>query len=150
MEFVYKTYIISTADEVWKALTEGDMTEQYFFGRRVHSDWEAGSKVTFFTPSGSLDVEGTLKIVKPEQHLSYSWLHASEKDRKKETVVHFYLKPIENAVRLTLVHEGLNPDDFCDDPDTFYGLNNGWPAILSNMKSLIETGETLTAMNLDD
>ncbi|MGG0935702.1 hypothetical protein ABHN11_06240 [Brevibacillus centrosporus] len=60
----------------------------------------------------------------------------------------FELKQMDSAVKLTLKHEKLVSVDIVDRDDTFEGLNNGWPAILSNLKSLLETGKTLAPISL--
>jgi uncharacterized protein YndB with AHSA1/START domain len=142
--FVYVTYIATTPEKLWEALTRGDFTERYFFGRKVQSDWQEGSSVTYFRPDGQLDVHGQVLKSEPPHLLSLTWeVPDDETPRKRSTRVTFELKPMDSTVKLTLKHEDLLAEDWSDDSDTFAGLNNGWPAILSNLKSLLETGRTL-------
>jgi hypothetical protein len=66
--------------------------------------------------------------------------------RNEPTVVTFLIKELEETVKLTLIHSQLVESDIVEDSDTFWGLNNGWPAILSNLKSYLESGNTLKAI----
>lgn len=71
-----------------------------------------------------------------------------ETTRKQPSRVTFELKALESTVKLTLKHDNLASADIVDKEDTFEGLNNGWPAILSNLKSLLETGNTLPPISI--
>ena len=70
-EFAYTTYIETSAEKLWVALTDGDFTERYWFGHRVTSDWQVGSAYKFATPDHS--VEGTVLISDPPKQLAYTW-----------------------------------------------------------------------------
>jgi uncharacterized protein YndB with AHSA1/START domain len=143
-EFIHVTYIASSPEKVWEALTSGDITRQYFFGRRVDSDWKPGSAVTYLRGNNELDVHGVVLTCDPPRILSFTWQAAEDKTpRDRPTRVTFELKPMGSTVKLTVKHEYLLPGDLFYDTDTFRGINNGWPAILSNLKSLLETGKTL-------
>ncbi|HET7628206.1 MAG TPA: SRPBCC domain-containing protein, partial [Bacillales bacterium] len=121
---------------------------QYFFGTHIASDWQVGSQVTYSRNGEVTDYGEILRCEKPRV-LSFTWTHTGDKtERSGPTVLTFELKPVEGAVRLTVKHENLAPQDIVDDPETFEGLNNGWPAILSNLKSLLETGKTIPALSL--
>jgi hypothetical protein len=81
--------------------------------------------------------------------VSYTWNYVDHKtEGGQPSQVTFELKPMDSTVKLTLEHENLMPSDLVDDDNTFEGLNNGWPAILSNLKSLLETGKTLPAISI--
>ncbi|MBS4174463.1 SRPBCC family protein [Bacillus sp. FJAT-49736] len=145
--FIYVTYIASTPEQVWDALTTGETTEKYFFGRKVVSNWKEGSDVTYLRENDELDVFGKVLISKPYDKLAFTWFHADEKPMRKEpSIVTFELQPLEGTVKLTLKHEHISDGDIIEEESTFAGLNNGWPAILSNLKSLLETGKTLPAV----
>ncbi len=145
--FVYVTYIATTPKKLWEALTSGDFTQKYFFGRKVQSDWEEGSTVIYLRENDELDVQGKVLQCEPFRLLSFTWdVPGDETPRERVTRVTFELKPMDSTVKLTLKHEDLMPTDFYEDENTFVGLNNGWPAILSNLKSLLETGHTLPAI----
>jgi uncharacterized protein YndB with AHSA1/START domain len=145
--FVYVIYIATTPEKLWEALTSGEFTQKYFFGRRVESDWHEGSPVKYYRPNGELDVFGQVLRSEPPHLLSFTWqVPGDETPRERVTKVTFELKPMDSCVKLTLKHEDLLPQDIREDDDTFVGLNNGWPAILSNLKSLLETGYTMPAI----
>jgi uncharacterized protein YndB with AHSA1/START domain len=142
--FVYVTYIATTPERLWEALTSGEFTKKYFFERQVQSDWQEGSPVTYLRKDGQLDVRGKVLQCVPQRLLSFTWEVPGDKTpRQRPTRVTFELQPMDSTVKLTLKHEELLAEDWSDDNNTFRGLNNGWPAILSNLKSLLETGRTL-------
>ncbi len=128
---------------MWDALTNGDLTEQYFFGSRVHSEWKEGSRITYSRGKKVTDW-GEILTYEPQKKLSFTWINKwDEEDREKPTIATFLLKELNGTVRLTLRHENLEDADLVEDEDTFVGFNNGWPAILSNLKTMLETGRTL-------
>ncbi|RDI45651.1 SRPBCC family protein [Falsibacillus pallidus] len=144
--FVYATYIAASKEQVWDALTNGDITEQYFFGTRVESEWTEGSDVNYYREGQVCDYGSVLKC-DPYKLLSYTWINSSDKyPRTSPTVVTFKFQPMGEAVKLTLKHENLLETDYIEDEDTFVGFNNGWPAILSNLKTFLETGKVLNLM----
>lgn len=142
--FIYVKYIGTTPEKVWEALTNGHLTQQYFFGRKVQSQWQIGSTVTYLRKDNEVDVRGQVLVSKPLRVLSFTWeVPGDDTQRERPTQVTFELTPMDSTVKLTLTHEHLLAEDYSDDTNTFAGLNNGWPAILSNLKSLLETGRTL-------
>ncbi|ODG90159.1 MULTISPECIES: SRPBCC family protein [Bacillaceae] len=147
-QFVYVTYIATTPEKLWEALTSTQFTEKYFFGTAIESDWQVGSTVSYLR-NGEVTDYGTILKCEPNRLLSYTWNHTNDPTNRKEpSIVTFVLKELESTVRLTLKHENLEPTDLVDRDDTFEGLNNGWPAILSNLKSLLETGTTLPPISI--
>ena len=83
-EFVYTTYIETSAEKLWQALTDGDFTERYWFGHRVSSDWEAGSPYKF-VHQGADSIEGNVLMADPCTRLVYSW---NECAPERETRAH--------------------------------------------------------------
>ncbi|MCH5584430.1 SRPBCC family protein [Shimazuella sp. AN120528] len=143
LKFVYVTYIATTEEKLWEALTSSEITEKYFFGTKVESDWQEGSTI-HYSRNGQVTDHGKIRKYEPHHILSFTWNNTGDTtDREKPTQVTFKLKQIDSIVKLTLKHEHLLPTDFVEEEDTFIGFNNGWPAILSNLKSLLETGKTL-------
>ncbi|MET3729363.1 uncharacterized protein YndB with AHSA1/START domain [Fictibacillus halophilus] len=143
LKFVYVTYIETSSEKLWDALTNGDLTEQYFFGSRVDSEWKEGSQITYSRGSKVTDW-GEILTYEPQKKLSFTWFNKWDDEvRKKPTIATFLLKELNGTVRLTLRHENLKDADLVEDEDTFVGFNNGWPAILSNLKTMLETGRTL-------
>lgn len=148
-DFVYVIYIATTPEKLWQAITDGDFTEKYFFGRKVQSEWNEGSEVIYLRENDELDVYGKVLKSEPPHLLSFTWFHADEQpQREKPSRVTFEITPLGETVKLTLKHEDVAEGDIVEDNGTFFGLNNGWPAILSNLKSLLETGNTLPAVHV--
>lgn len=146
--YTYVTYIATTPEKLWEALTNSEFTEKYFFGSKIESNWQEGSDVTY-SRNGQVTDYGKILKCEPLRLLSFTWSHTDdEAQREQPTKVTFELKPMDSTVKLTLTHENLVNADFVDRDDTFEGLNNGWPAILSNLKSLLETGNTLPAVRI--
>lgn len=143
LKFVYVSYIESTPERVWDALTNGDVTEQYFFGSRVESGWKEGSRITY-SRGGEVTDWGEILKCEPQKELSFTWTNKWDNEEREEpTIATFTLKELNGTVKLTLRHENLMEKDYVEEEDTFVGYNNGWPAILSNLKTLLETGRTL-------
>ncbi|MFB5650022.1 SRPBCC family protein [Leptospira wolffii] len=154
VKFVYSTYIAAEPEKIWEALTNGEFTKVYWFGRGIEGDWRVGGKFRFLDPEGRPEVEGEILKCEKPRLLSYTWAVPADhpmmeafKERMEKssapTKVTFLLKKMKDLTKLTLIHEDLLPEDIIDNPDTFMGLNNGWPAILSSLKSLLETGKAL-------
>ncbi|CAM5215871.1 putative protein YndB with AHSA1/START domain OS=Ureibacillus acetophenoni OX=614649 GN=SAMN05877842_106143 PE=3 SV=1 [Ureibacillus acetophenoni] len=147
--FEYVTYIGTTTEKLWEALTSKEFTEKYWFGRKIQSDWKVGSQVTFLDENDDLADQGVLLNYHPHQQLSYTFLWVKDQTEREQTPkVTFTLQPMDQTVKLALKHEYLLPTDFYDENSGFQGINNGWPAILSNLKTLLETGETLPAVTI--
>jgi uncharacterized protein YndB with AHSA1/START domain len=146
--FVYVTYIAAAPEKLWEALTSGEFTVKYFFGQEVQSDWREGSSVVYLMENGAAAVNGKVLKCYPPNLLSFTWdVEGDETPRDRPTKVTFMLKPIGKTVKLTLKHEDLLPRDISERDDTLFGANNGWPVILSRLKSLIETGSALPDIN---
>ncbi|MFP7300181.1 SRPBCC family protein [Neobacillus niacini] len=147
-EFVYVTYIAATPQKVWEALTSSEYTEKYFFGSSIQSHWQEGSEITY-SRNGKVSDYGQILRCDPYRELSFTWTYAGDGVQTKEpSKVTFRLISLNETVKLVLHHENLQPGDLVDKEDTFEGLNNGWPAILSNLKSLLETGRALPAITI--
>jgi uncharacterized protein YndB with AHSA1/START domain len=137
--FVYVTYIAATADRVWQALTDGDFTSRYWGGLRITSDWLPGSAVKHLTPSGAAGFVGEVLEADFPNRLSYTFhLQISPETRSDApSRVTFDLQQLEVLTKLTLTHDHEAPGE------TFNNTSNGWPALMSSMKSLLETGQPL-------
>ncbi|WP_129311256.1 SRPBCC family protein [Streptomyces sp. L2] len=137
--FVYVTYIASGAERVWAALTDADLTAAYW-GHRNVSDWRPGSRWEHVRADGSrvADVVGSVAESSPPVRLVTTWAapgRAEGEDRHAR--VTFEIRPYEDIVRLTVTHAELSGED------EYEGAASGWPAVLSNLKTLLETGRTL-------
>ena len=138
-KFVYVTYIASTPDKVWQALTDPDQTEKYWFGYRVNAGGKAGASFIARNPGGEDFDKGVILESDPPRRLACTWRPQHDNDRhERPSRVTFDLVPLKNQVRLTIVH-----DDFDDGSKAFESISKGWPAVLSSLKSFLETGRAL-------
>jgi uncharacterized protein YndB with AHSA1/START domain len=136
--FVYTSYIETTAEKLWHALTDGDFTERYWFGQRVTSDWKVGSPYGF-ADQGKLTIEGKVLVCDPPRRLAYSWNNRKEEAKGEGTSrVTFDLEPRGKVVKLTLTHDELG-----EDGKTFRDISGGWPMVIASLKSVLETGKAL-------
>jgi uncharacterized protein YndB with AHSA1/START domain/DNA-binding transcriptional ArsR family regulator len=136
--FVYVTYIEASAEKVWHALTDADLTAQYW-GHRNESDWQEGSGWEHVRTDGSgiADVAGTVLEAEPPRRLVMTF-DAPERQRDDgPSRVSFDIEPFHEIVRVTVTHENLPSEQDLRD------VSNGWPAVLANLKSLLETGHVL-------
>ncbi|MBP2339946.1 ArsR/SmtB family transcription factor [Saccharothrix coeruleofusca] len=135
-EFVYVTYIESTPERVWEALTDPELTAAYW-GHSNVSDWQVGSSWSHRRTDGSGvdDIVGTVVESDPPRRLVTTW--EDRDDASRTSTVTFAIDPHGATVRLTVTHV-----DLADEQD-HRDVAEGWPAVLSNLKSLLETGHVL-------
>jgi uncharacterized protein YndB with AHSA1/START domain len=139
-EFVYVTYIETTPEKLWHALTEGDFTERYWFGYRVTSDWTVDSSYQF-AKQGKPSVEGKVLISDPLRRLAYTWDPCSvDAKRERTSRVTFDIEPRGNVVKLTVTH-----DDLDEGGKTLRDISGGWPMVIASLKSVLETGRPMPA-----
>ena len=138
--FVYVTYINTTPEKLWEALTDGEFTRRYWGGRRIQSDWNVGSPVQHVRGDGGIDWNGEVLQAQPPRLLSYTFHMriSAQHQGERPSRVTFELQPIGSVVKLTLIH-----DDLESDSATFETTRHGWPAIMSSLKSLLEIGSPL-------
>jgi uncharacterized protein YndB with AHSA1/START domain len=138
-EFIYVSYIETTPEKLWEALTSSDFTRRYWWDTRVVSDWKVGSPFSLVLNGRTTDVGEILEAARPRR-LSYSFRHILNEAARNErpSRVTFVLEPHGKLVKLTLTHE-----DFAEDSVVIDGISKGWPAIMSSLKSLLESGEAL-------
>lgn len=149
-QFIYSIIIRTTPEKLWEALTSGDFSEKYWFGFRVRFELKPSGKMCIVPPKGmefAGDHAGEVLECEPGKKLVYTWQQADTPEiaakRKGLSRVTYELFPMGQAVKLQLSHHNLLPDDMESNPTTFKGINNGWPAVLSSLKSLLETGEPM-------
>lgn len=137
--YVYVTYIRASAEQVWQALTDADLTARYW-GHASVSDWAPGSpwQLQDLDGSGKAKVVGQVITTEPPTRLVITFDDAPSIDPPREpSLVTFLVEPHEDIVRLTVTHENF------PNPEMRVGISRGWPAVLANLKSLLETGEVL-------
>lgn len=134
-QFVYVTYIATTLEQLWDALTSEEFTQKYWSGRRIQSDWQVGSPVKHIKEDGDSDWEGEVLESDPPNRLSYTFRSPGFNKEQPSRVV-FDLQPNGSTIKLTLTHTDL-------DAQGFMAISQGWSAILSSLKSMLETGKPL-------
>ena len=136
--FVYVTYIATTAQQVWDALLKGELTRQYW-GHENVSDWKPGSKWQHVADDGKRTVRlgGEVLESGPNKRLVMTWGDAvAAADKAKRSRVAIDIETVGEMVRLTVTHDELSPQMRRD-------ITNGWPRVLSSLKSFLETGRPL-------
>lgn len=137
--YVYVTYIRAGAQQVWRALTDADLTARYW-GHSNVSDWQPGSAWEHRRTDGSGRVDVVGRVVEAEEptRLVITFEDDPGVDPPREpSVVTFLVEPHQDIVRLTVTHENL------PNREMLAGISSGWPAVLANLKSLLETGDVL-------
>lgn len=138
-KFVYVTYIRTTPEKVSAALTQPEITRQYW-GLENVSDWKAGSPWKHQDRDGKR-VEMTGEVIEsaPPRRLIITWAFPADAgDKAKHSRVTFDIDPVEDMVRLTVTHDELEPGSKMQ-----HGIMFGWPRVVSSMKSFLETGNPL-------
>jgi DNA-binding transcriptional ArsR family regulator/uncharacterized protein YndB with AHSA1/START domain len=152
-DFVYTTYIRTTPEALWRALTEPAFTSRYW-GVELTSDWQVGSTVTWaFAGATMADPAQRVLVADPPYRLSFTWHAITEEfgravDADPEVLAAFAAEPLSHVlfeieqvgeqVKLTVTHGG-----FEDGSQIREGVSGGWPQILASLKTLLETGEPL-------
>jgi uncharacterized protein YndB with AHSA1/START domain/DNA-binding transcriptional ArsR family regulator len=152
-EFVYVTYIKTTPERLWQALTDPAFTQRYW-GASFDTDWKPGSPMTWSIDGVTIaDPDQLVVEADPPRRLTYRWHSFTEEfgehfdfdpdlvaqfAAEPRSKITFDLEPAGEIVKLTVVHDG-----FAEGSAVLEGISGGWPSILSNLKTLLETGETL-------
>jgi uncharacterized protein YndB with AHSA1/START domain len=138
--FIYVVYIATTPEKAWTALTQGEVTRQYW-GHQNVSDWKPGSRWDHQRSDGSGQVLLTGKVLefKPPRRLVLTWAAPEDAaNPSKHSRVTFVIEPIEKMIRLTVTHDELE-----EGSEMERSIAEGWPRVLSSMKSFLETGRPL-------
>lgn len=141
-QFVYVTYIRSTPEKLWRALTEPELTRRYWMAATQESEWKPGASWKILFADGRVADSGEIVEIEPQRRMVLKWRHEIIPDLTAEGYSRLTYK-IEHqgeAVKLTLTHT-------MDKTDSKFikAVSSGWPMILSSLKSLLETGESLEA-----
>ena len=138
--FVYVTFIRTTPEKLWSALTEPEFQRQYWFGVHCESEWTAGSPWKMVHSDGRITDAGEIVESDRPRRLVIRWRHEDRPELKAEgdSRCTMELEPTGGAVKLTVTHTIER------EPSKLIGaVSGGWPKILSNLKSLLETGSTI-------
>ena len=138
--FVYVTYIRTTPEKLWHALIDPEFTRQYWVETWHECTWEPGASWRLMIPDGRVGDSGEVVEIEPGRRLVLTWRNEFKPELREEGYSRMTctLEPQGEAVKLTIVHEMEKPDSKLID-----AVSNGWPHLLSSLKSLLETGESL-------
>ncbi|TWC00597.1 uncharacterized protein YndB with AHSA1/START domain [Bradyrhizobium macuxiense] len=138
---VYAIYIAATPEQVWQALTDAELSRKYFSGNAVEVDLRLGGAYIVRTPDGALHISGAVIACDPLRRLTVTfnvnWPQLVEK--LGPTLVTWEIEPAGDGVKLTLLQSHDRPIS----DDILSGGRAGWPAILSSLKSMLETGKAM-------
>jgi uncharacterized protein YndB with AHSA1/START domain len=143
IEFVYATYIATSPEKLWKALVDPRLTKKYWQHENA-SDWKPGSRWEHrrFDKERTVDIAGEVVESSPPQRLVLTWAFPADEARaKKHSRVTIEIEPYRDVVRLTVTHEGLEPGS-----EMLEAITDGWPKVLSSLKSLLEAGKPLPVL----
>ncbi len=135
--FVYVTYIRTTPEKLWDALIAPEFTRQYWYGMHQDCAWTPGAAWKLMYPDGRVADSGSVVEIDSPKRLVLSWRHALRPELNAEGASRctIALEPLEGCVKLTIEHSIDRPES-----KLIEAVSGGWPQILSNLKSLLETG----------
>jgi uncharacterized protein YndB with AHSA1/START domain len=138
--FVYVTFIRTTPEKLWAALTTPEFVRQYWFGSTVECAWKKGSPWKLSYPDGRITDTGEILDIDPPRRMVIRWQNEWKPELQAEgpSRCTIELEPTGGAVKLTITHEIDRPDS-----KLIVAVSGGWPKVISNLKSLLETGATV-------
>jgi len=138
-DHVYEIIVRSEPEAIWKALTDGEETQKYFFHTRVESDWKVGSPYRSYDQEGGISSDGQIVEIEPQSHLKTTfvpaWLPAND---GTPSTLSWDVQSLGAATLLKLTHADIDDATFEEGQ-----MGPGWVYILSSLKSLLETNEAL-------
>jgi uncharacterized protein YndB with AHSA1/START domain len=139
--FTYVIYIRTTPAKLWQALIDPESTRQYWVETWQDCEWKVGASWKLMIPDGRVGDAGEVLEIESEKHLALAWRNEFLPELREEgfSRMTYDFEPVDNScVKLTVIHEMDRPDS-----KLIAGVSTGWPGILSSLKSLLETGESL-------
>ncbi|WP_322030704.1 SRPBCC family protein [Paraburkholderia sp. J76] len=138
--FVYVTFIRTTPQALWTALTSREFTQRYWFGMHHECDWQPGSPWSLRFGDGRIADSGAVVESDPPRRLVLRWrnMFLAELNAEGDSQCTIDIEAVEHAVKLTITHTMARPGSIFIEK-----VSGGWPRILSNLKTLLETGEVL-------
>ncbi len=137
---VFEIYIEARPEEIWRALTDPEMTRQYWFGALGVSDWTPGAEWRSESPVGELYLDGTILEAEPPHRLvqTFHIVHDAEAARDEPSRLTWEIAPVGRSTRLLLTHDQMG-----ERTAVYTTSGGGWALILSGMKTLLETGRPM-------
>ena len=138
--FVYVTYIRTTPEKLWRALSDPEFTRQFWVGTWQECEWKAGAAWRLMIPDGRVADSGEVLEIEPHRRLVLKWRNEFKPELHAEgySRLSYDLEQQGESVKLTVIHESEKPGS-----KLIEAVSSGWPHILSSLKSLLETGESL-------
>jgi uncharacterized protein YndB with AHSA1/START domain/DNA-binding transcriptional ArsR family regulator len=133
---VYEVYIAAAPERVWQALTDSELTKQYYYGNTVESDWKPGSPMVYRNPDGTEAIQCEVVEADPPRRLVHTFFFPGTDEAPSRCT--WTIEARGAASLLTLVHDG-----FEGETSTYRSVAHGWVPILSGLKTLLETGKPL-------
>jgi uncharacterized protein YndB with AHSA1/START domain len=136
-QFIYVTYIRTTPEKLWQALTDPAFTREYWWGTTLESDWKKGSPWAMKFADGRLNTSGTVLESDPPRRMVLDW----HNEYRPELIgdgpsrATFEIEPAGELVKLTVTHQAQ--------PKLLESVSGGWPKVLASLKSYLETGRAL-------
>ena len=137
---VYEIYIRATPERIWQAITDSELVKRYYFGSVIDSEFRPGSPIVYKQPdTGRIDITGDVVEADPPRRLVHTFKVAWDPDvDDPPTRVTWEITPMGGACKVSVTHDG-----FADENETFRQTKDGWPLILSGLKTVLETGSDL-------
>lgn len=138
--FVYVTFIRAAPERLWAMLTSADFMKEYWFGMHLKTEWKVGAHWQLLFPDGRIAHTGEIVELEPRKRLVLKWPNEFRPELKAEGDARcvIELEPVSGVVKLTITHTMDRSES-----KLIEAVSGGWPRILSNLKSLLETGQTV-------
>jgi uncharacterized protein YndB with AHSA1/START domain len=139
-KYVYVTYIRTTPEKLWDALTKPEFQKQYWFGMHQECGWNKGASWKMMFPDGRVADSGEVLEIDPPKQLVLRWRNEFRPEIREEGYSRctYSLEPAGDTVKLTILHETDR-----DGSKLIEAISGGWPKVLASLKSLLETGKAL-------
>ena len=138
--FVYVTFIRTTPEKLWSALTDGNQMKEYWFGMHFETEWRTGAEWRMIFPDGRVADTGEILELDRPRKIRLKWRNEFRQELKAEgfALCTIEIEPYGDAVRLSITHAIERAES-----KFIQAVSGGWPKILSNLKSLLETGQVV-------
>jgi uncharacterized protein YndB with AHSA1/START domain len=139
-KFLYVTYIRTTPEKLWDALTKPEFQKQYWFGITLESEWQKAASWKMVRPDDTITDSGEVLEIERPKRIVLKWRNEFRPELREEGYSRctFTLEPEAGTVKLTILHEIDR-----DESKLIGAISGGWPKILASLKSLLETGKAL-------
>jgi len=134
-DFVFSTYIRTTPDRLWDALTNPEMTQQFYYGGRVQAELKPGGNFSYLAPNGEINLHGEVLEIDPPKKLVTTFRATWAEAGGETTRVMYEIEPMGEVCKFTMTH--------FDYEKSKAGVEEGWPIIVAGLKTLLETGKPL-------